>query len=155
MTKAVHSLKLHGQELPHHKKNHFWYLGIGLLLVSLLILTLRSSDYTLALVVVAAGIAIFRLADVASVSRDVQLTERGVYWGDQFLPYHQLRAFWLAVVEGRSTLYLQPLGGRSILHLIVPTHRVGEVTDYLDQFLPWHDAKSEPLADRVSRWLRL
>lgn len=148
-------LEFSAKEFPHYPKNQLWYLGVGLLLFSVLILALREGNYSLALVVVALGLAIFRLADLHPQTKSVQFTIRGVYWGDRFFPYHQLRSFWITQAAGLTNLYLDQLNFSPTLHLVIPGNQAEQAGLVLGTFLPWHDHKVEPLADRLNRWLRL
>src|SRR3989338_11642849 len=93
------------KEFPHHAKNELWYIGIGLLLLVGLFASISIKNYLFALVVVAAGIAIFRLAHLKPGSRKVEITPRGVMWGDQFWGYHQLKNFWISEASGAVTIY--------------------------------------------------
>src|SRR3989338_3008109 len=92
-------------EFPHHTKNELWYIGIGILLLVGLFASISTKNYLFALVVVAAGIAIFRLAHLKPGSRKVEITPRGVMWGDQFWGYHQLKNFWISEASGAVTIY--------------------------------------------------
>lgn len=148
-------LEFSAKEFPHYPKNQLWYLGVGLLLFSVLTLALREGNYSLALVMVALGLAIFRLADLHPQTKAVRLTVRGVYWGDRFFPYHRLRSFWITEVAGLANLYIDQLNLSPTIHLIIPGNQTEQAGLILGSFLPWHDHKVEPLADRLNRWLRL
>src|SRR3989344_8583337 len=85
------SISFESQEFPHHAKNELWYIGIGLLLLVGLFASISIKNYLFALVVVAAGIAIFRLTHLRPGSKMVEITPRGIAWGDEFWGYHQLK----------------------------------------------------------------
>jgi len=149
------AIKLEAKEFHHYEKNSFWYLGIGLLLVAIFIPSLRQGDYLFSLVIIALGIAIFRLSLLKPGHKKVEISSRGLYWGDQFYAYHQLKAFWLAETNGQANLYLERLNFAPTIHLIVPESKAEEIVGFLLDYLPFHNHRQEPLSDRLSRLLRI
>lgn len=149
------ALEFTAKDFHHHPKNQFWYVGMGLLLAALLVLALTFGEYLLALVVVAAGVAIFRLGELAPGAKTIKLTSKGVTWGERFYGYHQLRAFWVAEQADRTTLYLERLNLAPTISFVIPSHSAEPALAFLSSQLPYHSHKGEPLGDRVSRLLRL
>lgn len=149
------TISFESKEFPHHAKNELWYLGIGLLLLIGLYLALRDHNYLLAAVVIAAGLAIFRIARLQPSSRKIEITPRGLYWGDSFYPYHQLKAFWISENAGQLTVYLERPNFTPVIHFTVPDNRVDDVLTALSLELPFHQHKNEPLGDRLNRLLRI
>src|SRR3990167_1372556 len=143
------------KEFPHHAKNELWYICIGLLLLVGLFASISVKNYLFALVVVAAGIAIFRLAHLKPGERKIEITPRGVGWGDGFWAYHQLKNFWISEVSGEVTVYLERPNLKPVLHFAVPDHQVESVLTVLSLELPFHAHKDEPIPDRFARLLRI
>lgn len=143
------------QEFPHHAKNELWYIGIGLLLLVGLFASISIKNYLFALVVVAAGIAIFRLAHLRPGERKIEITPRGVGWGDGFWAYHQIKNFWISEISGEVTVYLERPNLKPVLHFAVPDHQVESVLTVLSLELPFHAHKDEPIPDRFARFLRI
>ncbi|MDP3992673.1 MAG: hypothetical protein Q8Q05_00410 [bacterium] len=143
------------KEFPHHAKNELWYIGIGLLLLVGLYASISVKNYLFAVVVVAAGMAIFRLAHLRPESRKIEITPRGVGWGDGFWAYHQLKNFWISEVSGEVTVYLERPNLKPVLHFSVPDHQVESVLTVLSLELPFHAHKDEPISDRFARLLRI
>jgi len=142
-------------EFPHHSKNELWYIGIVLLVVVGLITTLRLGDYLLSAVVVAAGLAVFRIAGLRPGSRAINLSARGLGWGSQFFGFHQLKAFWVSEHNGQLTVYLERPNLAPVLHFAVPDERVETVLTVLSLELPFHPHRGEPASDRFNRLLRI
>lgn len=142
-------------EFLHHPKNHFWYLGISLLLLALLLLTLQSGDYLLSTVIVVAAVAIFRLSGLRPSTRKVEISHRGIYWGERFFGFHQLKSFWISEVGGEIRIYFDQINFRPTLSFELPRTRLKQALSSLADQLPYHPHKAEPLADRFGRWLRL
>ena len=154
-TSAAPVIEITAKEFHRHSKNQFWYIGIGLLLLALLYLTFSTRDYLMSAVVVAVGIAIFRLHNLTPGSKKVRLTTNGIQWGERFFGYHQLRSFWLANADDKVTVYLERLNFATPISFVVPVTRAESVIDYLTSYLPWHSHRFEPLSERLSRLLRI
>lgn len=152
-TKSESSLEFHAKDFYHQPKNSFWYLGVAILLAALLVLALSSREYLLSAVIVAAGVAIFRLGNLQPGARQIKLTKRGLYWGDRFFGYHQLRSFWFAKRAGQVTLYLERLNLAPVLSFVIPENQLEKAALFLSHQLPHHHHKGEPFGDRFSRLL--
>jgi hypothetical protein len=148
-------IKLAAKEFAHHDKNHFWYIGIGLMVLAGLYISLINKDYLLMAVVLAVGIALFRLANLKPDTKKVELGEKGVYWGDRFFPYHKLRSFWVAQSGDHINIYLDQLNFAPTISLTVPDKDAERAAYFLANFLPYHHHKREPFSDRVNRLLKL
>ena len=88
------------KEFPYHQKNHFWYLGITMLLLVVLLVGLRYGNFTLALVALAlAGGGQRWQRDLGAPLRAVMVGEGLVYaatatgtlssalnWADEYRP---------------------------------------------------------------------
>ncbi|OGD61360.1 hypothetical protein A3A71_00595 [Candidatus Berkelbacteria bacterium RIFCSPLOWO2_01_FULL_50_28] len=148
-------LVFEGPEFVHYAKDHLWYIGIVLLAAGFFFLALKYQDYLTALVVLAATVAIFRLANLKPKSRTVRVGERGVTWGDQVLPYHQLKAFWLSENDGHAVVYLERLNFAPTIQFTLPEGKGRTVLEVLSAELPYHEHRGEPLSDRLGRLLRL
>ena len=148
------SLIFSAQDSHDHPKNQLWYLGIAILTLAALAGLYQAGEYLLMLVMVALALAVFRLAGVGVKEHQVRLTDRGVTYGDEFFPYFQLRAFWLAEHAGVVSVYIERLNLSPSLHFIVPESRAESLVEFLVDHLPWHHHKNEPLGDRLGRLLR-
>ncbi len=148
-------LLIESAELPNRPKNSLWYLGVGILLLGFLIVTFYSRDYLLMAVVVAAGVAVFRLANQHSETKKVAFSDAGVDWGGKSLPYHHFKAFWLGFHDGQYNLYLDQTNWRPNLSLMIAEKDIEPLAEILGAHLPFHAHKNVPLPDRFSRLLGL
>ncbi|QQG49767.1 MAG: hypothetical protein HZB70_03155 [Candidatus Berkelbacteria bacterium] len=149
-----YDLTFSAKDFPHHPKNHFWYIGIGLLAFALLAALYRSGEYLLMAVVVATVIAVFRLAPLEPQTRQVKFDHRGLTWGSEFYPYFRLRAFWIAETNTSAKIYIERLNLSSTLHFVVPDSRLDELVIFLADYLPWHHHRNEPISERLNRLMR-
>lgn len=155
VTEKEPTISFDSREFAHHSKNSLWYLGIGLLLLVGLILAITAGNYLFALVVAAAGIAIFRLAHLQPGARKVTLSPRGINWGDKFFGYHHFKAFWISEADNRVTCYLEQPNFAPVIHFEIPDTQVEDTLTVLSLELPFHEHKDEPVSDRVARMLRI
>ena len=157
---AKHSPESSGAEFlsrdfPQYRKNSLWYFGIGILALGLAILAINYRNYLMAAVVVAASLAIYSNGNLTPKSRRVRVSERGVMWGDEFLGYHQLKAFWLSRQGDQTAIYLERPNLSPDIHLYLPDAPAEQVIVTLATYLPFHHHRDEPIGDRFSRLLRL
>lgn len=143
------------KEFVYHEKNHYWYIGVGVLLLGFLFLTIQSQDYLMSAVVVAIGVAVFRLAGLKPGSRNLEVTSKGVCWGDKFIGFHQIKNFWVADINGQAHVYLDQLGFRPTLSFVIPASKIESVVTLLVSHLPHHPHRNEPVSDKLNRLLRL
>src|SRR3990167_4049798 len=101
------SIRFESLEFPHHAKNELWYIGIGLLLLVGVFASISTKNYLFALVVVAAGLALFRFTHLEPGNRKVEISPKGVSWGEGFWGYHQLKGFWIGEVKDVVTVYIE------------------------------------------------
>lgn len=156
--RSTHSspvLEVTARDFHHYDKNHFWYLGIGVLLLAVLVGAIQARNYTLAVLAPVIGLAVFRLAGLHPKSQTARFSQRGIEWGGQIIPYHQFRSFWLAQTTAGITLYLERLNYQPVMNLLLSETDAAQAADLLFDHLPWHAHKTESVPDRLARWLRL
>jgi hypothetical protein len=152
--KVEPALELTVQEFHHHPKDQYWYIGVGLLLAAVAFGLAWSHNYLLAVVAVALGLAVFRLANIHPESRAVRISDRGIYWGSKFLGFHQFKGFWLAETGETIAFYLERPNFAPLVSFVVPDSQAGTIFEALVEHLPHHHHKGEPLADQASRLFR-
>lgn len=148
------SAELTAKEFNHHDKNQYWYFGMGLLLSAVAVGLAWSGSYLLALVVIALGLAVFRLANVRPSSKAIRLNDRGLYWGDQFFGFHQFKGFWLAETGEQVVFYLERPNFSPYISFVVAESRALELAEIFAEHLPHHHHKGEPLSDQLGRLAR-
>ena len=149
------TVKINSKDFVHHSKNLFWYVGISMLMLGLLIITISLKDYLLTAVVVVATMAIFRLANLKPGNKKIELSDRGIQWGKDFFAYHDFRAFWIGTHGQEYTIYLERLNFKPAINFIPTDKEVESVLNILACHLPFHAHKNTPIPDRFSRMLRL
>lgn len=153
--KIGESIEITAKDWHQHDRNHFWYLGVAMLIAVGAYLGFYLHDYLMMAVALAVGLAIYRVAHLPNGNRKIRLTNKGVDWGNQFFSHHQLRAFWLAEVDGRAVVYLERLNLAATISFIIQPAEIEPVAKLLGQHLPWHEHKSEPFGERFGRWLKI
>lgn len=142
-------------EFVYHNKNHLWYLGVAALMLAFLVVAIQAKDYMVAAVILAAGVAIYRVSGIKPSNKKVEVSSKGIYWGDKFISYHQVKYFWASDVRGESHIYLDQVNLRPTINFIVPSAKIERVLNTLVKHIPYHHQRNEPLSDRLGRLLRL
>lgn len=157
MAKEKHSNRSVSLTVGEHaaKKNHLWYIGVGILLIGFLILTINAQDYLMTAVVLASAIALYRLANLKSESRQVTISEDGIQWGKEYFGYHSFRAFWIDQHGDNFGIYLERLNFRPTISLTTKEDKLDELLEILIEKLPFHSHRNTPLPEHFSRLLKL
>jgi len=153
--KSGKSIEITSHEFPHHERNHLWYLGIGVLLVAFLMLTIYFNDYLLMAVVLAAAIAIFRLANLKPTQKNISLSDEAVKWGKETHSYNDFRAFWVGTHADEYHVHLERLNFRAAITFSIDEDQLEDVLAILATHLPFHWHRNSSLADRFNRFLKL
>lgn len=142
-------------EFEHHSKNHFWFIGIGVLVIAFFIAAARYGEYLLGLVAIAFGLAAGKLAQDKPSHHDIKVSRDGVDWGKKKIALTDIKSFWLSAKDEEITLYLELASNEPILQFHLPEEKAEAVTDLLAEYLPFHDHRDEPILDKFNRWLRI
>jgi len=153
--KSGKSLEFSSHEFAHHDRNHYWYIGISILLLAFLFLTIYTGDYLLSAVVVAVAVAIFRLAGIKPSQKKVSLTDHSVSWGDKEYSYNNFRAFWVGTHGNEYTVYLERLNFQSSISFNVDDKELENALDILSCQLPFHQHRNTPLPEKMGRFFKL
>ena len=146
-------LKFTAKEFSHTSKNDLWYAGISLLALAVIFVAWQIQDYSLIVVVVALTMVVFKVINIKPKAFEFCMTTRGIYFGENFYGYHNLRSFWIAKTGNEISLYIDRLNLSSTLKLLVPENQIKSLIDHLDNYLPWHTHKKEPIAEKFGRFL--
>lgn len=143
------------QDFPHRPKNNFWFVGVVTLSVAGGYVAIMAKDYLMLAVVIAAAIALLRVAGFAPSTRTIRLNDRGITWGEKFYGYHQLKAFWVVPHDDSVSVHLERPNANLSISFVIGVGEVDEVLTVLDRHLPHHQHRSEPIGERFARLIRL
>ncbi|MBI4948357.1 hypothetical protein HY844_02285 [Candidatus Berkelbacteria bacterium] len=143
------------RDFHNNDKNQFWYVGVGLIILTISGASVYLGDYILALTIIACGIAIFKASTLKPKSRKVALNNSGITIDDHFFAYHHIKSFWISAHNDSITVYLERAFPKTALSIVLPKNSAKEVMEVLAVHLPYHSHRGEPLSDKFSRILGL
>ncbi len=143
-------------EFKQYEKNTSWYAGIVFVAVVLIGLAIWQKDVFGAIsLIVIAGIVLY-LLNRNPGRIQIQLTPKGIYQGESFLPYRNVRHFWVVEADHHRTLNLETtayLNRTQVLEL--EDQDMDFIRLYLLQFLPEHEGKQETFAQQLMHRFKL
>lgn len=149
-------LEWEGREYDHNPKSADWYWALGIISVAGTIASLLFGNYLLAILIIIATLVLALHAAKQPTLHRFQLTEEGVWIGEEFHPFHAMTSFSvLEDVEGeyppmisiKTNHWMSP-------HLIIPLEGVNPDSIYayfLSQVT--EETHAHTFADLVAAWL--
>lgn len=108
-------------EYYHRHKAADWYWTVGIIAVSLAIVSLIFANVLLALLIILAAFTLMMYAARPPREHDVEITEAGVTVGKYRYSYGNLQSFWLEHTEHVTAPSLLIRTNRTVMpHLLIP-----------------------------------
>lgn len=138
------------------EKSPYWSLAIGLIAVVLSLVLLYTQNYFPIVIIILAVIVTFQVAHERPKKQEFVLDEKGVLVRNVYLPYLELKSFWIGEHGEKSILYLEPV---HLLRapLVVPLGEqdAEQVRVYLLSNLPEKLERGENFSEKLIRIFRL
>lgn len=147
------SIEIQTSEFVSYEKSHFWYVGMSIYLLAVLAVAYYYRDFLLVALIVAVAVALFRLANLQPRKLKMRITQKGVEINDSFLPWHKIRAYWVATGE-QPFLHFELTGWRADKVLPISASKIEQVEDLLSIYLPRHEHRKLDSGERIRRLLR-
>jgi len=132
-------------EFKHYPKNIGWYvtlISIAILVMAFFIIVENDIFAAISLGIIAALIIIFSRHAPQRVG--IELTDRGITFGNLFYPHKQLKYFWVVHNENHKTLNFHTSAFvNNILILELEDQDPFEIRDFLIKHLPEHSETEE------------
>jgi hypothetical protein len=142
------------------EKSKGWYLIMGLIVLIFVIYGMFSGDssgwiVSITFLVLAATYYLTEMKPAPAVK--VQISQLGVTFGPRFIPYNQMKSFWLLNEQNARHLNLTLLKGASRnLSIIVPEEvNMARLREYLLRQIPEEEGREESFTDQLIRNLGL
>ncbi|MCL5666910.1 MAG: hypothetical protein M1383_04020 [Patescibacteria group bacterium] len=156
LTKKTLSLTWQAPEYRHYEKNLGWYvtaIALGILVIGFFVIV--QSDYfaAITLAVILAFVIFFAKQTPQAV--DIELSGKGIRYGNVFIPYKQIKYFWVVHNENHKTVNFHT--NTYVNNLVIfelEGQNPDEVRDFLIQHLPEHEETRETPIQRISHKLR-
>ena len=143
-------------EFQHREKGPGWYLTLAVLAVLIVAYELIQRDYFAALTLFIAAVVIGYAASLYPDEITVSISDDGIHIGDSFVPYHNIRKFWIVSHDKANEIHLETTAYFNS-HLIVQLAEEDpkEIREILRNYIPESRPNYEKVSHRISRRLRL
>jgi len=153
----VNSYTWQAPEYEHHEKGALWFLGFGLVITIVMLYAFIVGNWLLMAVLALLVVVIFKLAKRPPHVLNHIINNHGVYVGHRFLPYANLKTFW--ITRGNHHIsHLNLEGTKRILpHFKFQLGSADEykIKEILVAHLPEAPERREDFADRLARFLKI
>ena len=138
------------------EKSPYWSLGVGLLAVVLSLVLIYTNNFFPIIIIILAVIITFQVSHEKPKTEEFAVDEGGVLSRNEYLPYTELKSFWVAKHGKKSILYFETLSYlRGPVAIPLGEQSATEVRIYLLRFLPERLEYGEMFSDKLIRIFRL
>jgi len=138
------------------ERSPYWSLIVGIVSIALALVLIYTNNYFPVIIVILAVIVSFQVAHDKPKTQEFAIDESGVLVRNNYLPFTELRSFWIAKHGKKSILYLEPT---SILKgpIVMPLgqQNENEVRYFLIRYLPEKFEGGEMMSEKLIRIFKL
>lgn len=91
------------------EKSPFWALGVGLVAIAFSLVLIYTENYFPVIIIILAVIVTFQIAHEKPKTQEFAIDEGGVLSRNNFIPFNEIKSFWIAKHGPKSILYLEPV----------------------------------------------
>jgi hypothetical protein len=138
-------------EFRHYPKTFGWYVALVSVFVLLIaFFVLVESDIFAAVTLGIVGILIIFFSRQTPLRVNVQITGKGVHFGNLFYPYKQIKYFWVVHNDRHQTLNFHTSAFvNNVLILELEDQNPDHIRDFLLQYLPEHSETQETTVQKI------
>lgn len=142
-------------EFRHYPKNIAWYGTLGIIVILIIAFEIFQKDYfgAISLGIIAIFILIFAMHQPTKIN--ISLTSEGIRIERSFIPYSQMKYFWMVDNDNHKTLNIETTAyiNRTIL-VELGNQNPNEVREILLREVPEHSSTEETFVQRLIHRLR-
>lgn len=153
---ASNPIEWEALEYEHIEKGTDWYWAVGIIALSITLISFILGNYTFAIVVIVSAFALIVGASRKPKVVRFEITKLGIHIGNEYIQYKDIKSFWVENNhhhDGVSKLFLRP---RHLTYPIIdiPLENVDpeEVRDFLLEIL-LEDEHTESLLHKIFKAL--
>ncbi len=138
-------------EFRHYPKNTAWYITLGVITSLLVAYEAFQKDWfgVISLAIIAGFVAMFARHTPRIIS--IQISDKGIHWGDTYIPYTHIKYFWVVDDGVHKTLNIETTAYVNHLHSIELDEQDPEfIRDILVEFLDEHEEPEPTLVQRIA-----
>ena len=145
-------------EYERHERGPVWYAVAFLIGLSFVMYAIVTRNFLFAVVVIMAGVIIALSAMREPQQIPFLITTRGIALGHQFVPFKDLRSFWILYEPPQTKNLYVDFRSPITPHLVIPLGEQDpvELRQTLLEFLGENETQEEePLTDVLGRFLKI
>jgi hypothetical protein len=142
-------------EFQHREKGPGWYLTLAIITILIVGYLIIQHDYFAALTLFVAAVVIGYGASLYPDEVLIQITDEGIHIGESFIPYHNIRRFWLVDHPEAREIHLETtayFNRHAIIQLADQEPR--DIRRILRQHITETQPNYEKVSHRIGRKLR-
>lgn len=138
------------------ERSPYWSLAVGLVAIVLCLILIYTNNLFPIVIILLAVIVTFQLAHEKPKEEEFALDDGGVLARNEYIPYLEIKSYWVARHGERSILYLEPINPFKA-PIAIPLEKASpkEVKLYLLRYVPEKFEYGEMLSDRLIRIFKL
>jgi len=138
------------------EKSPYWSLVVGIVSLVLSLILIYTGNFFPVIVIILAVIVTFQVAHEKPKTHEFAVDESGILSREEYIPFYELKSFWIAKHENKSILYLERVGYfKSPIAIPLGQQNQVEVKNFLLRYLPEQFGRGEQLSEKLIRVFRL
>lgn len=138
------------------EKSPFWALSVGAIAILASLILIYSENYFPVIIIILAVIVTFQVAHEKPKTQEFALDEGGALSRNSYIPYSELKSFWIAKHGAKSILYLEPISPLKAPVVIPLGEERGEnIRHHLLRYLPEKLEAGEEFSEKLIRIFKL
>lgn len=156
MVEMADVLKWKAPDYYTFEKSPFWALGVGLVAIALSLVLIYTENYFPVIIIILAVIVTFQIAHEKPKTQEFALDEGGALSRNTFIPYSEIKSFWITKHGVKSILYLEPVNPiKGAIVIPVGGANPLEIRNFLLRYLPEKLEAGEALSEKLIRIFRI
>lgn len=138
------------------EKSPYWSLIVGVIAIAASLILIYTENYFPVIIVILAVIVTFQVSHEKPKAQEFAVDEGGVLSRNTYIPYIELKSFWIASHGNKSILYLETVS-RLRGPIVIPLGEASssEIRMFLLRYLPESLESGEMLSEKLIRIFRL
>ncbi len=138
------------------ERSPYWSLVVGLVSMVLSLILIYTGNFFPVIIIILAVIVTFQLSHEKPKTHEFAIDESGMLQRENYVPFYELKSFWIAQHGQKSILYIEPVGFfKSPIAIPLGTQSSTEVRNYLLRYLPEKLERGELISEKLIRVFRL
>jgi hypothetical protein len=157
--KAVLSKKILRWKAPDYytfERSPYWSLVVGVVSMALSLILIYTGNFFPVIIIILAVIVTFQLSHEKPKTHEFAIDESGLLSRDVYMPFYELKSFWIAKHGTKSILYIEPVGVfKGPITIPLGEQSQVEVRNYLLRYLPEKLESGELMSEKLIRIFKL